>query len=356
MNFNANKTEAFLATRRTNRVNHPTLYLHDVPINEVTTHKHLDLNFSQRLDWQSHIDYITQKAWSRMNLLRKLKFMLDRKSLEKTYFTFIRPILEYADIVWDNCTQQQSYLLEKIQLEASRIVSGTTKLVEIDKLYAELGWLKLSERRSLHKLFLFFEMENGLAPLYLSDLIPPREGDVSNYPLRNSDHYVSVNTNTTSYANSFLPSTIKAWNNLPASIKSANTIGSFKRLLTKNTPKVPDYFFDGERLCQTLQTRLRSSLNQHLFRRNLVPSPNCICGEIESNTHFLFHCSRYNVIRQEMLTSIQQRIPHIPVSTQLLLSGDDDSLSTRYHNTITSLACWCNSFYALKKIVLRSSV
>ena len=129
VNFNANKTEAFLATRRTNRVNHPTLYLHDVPINEVTTHKHLGLNFSQRLDWPSHIDYITQKAWSRMNLLRKLKFMLDRKSLQKTYFTFIRPILEYADIVWDNCTQQQSYLLEKIQLEAGRIVSGTTKLV-----------------------------------------------------------------------------------------------------------------------------------------------------------------------------------------------------------------------------------
>ena len=104
VNFNANKTEAFLATRRTNRVNHPTLYLHDVPINKVTTHKHLGLNFSQRLDWQSHIDYITQKAWSRMNLLRKLKFMLDRKSLQKTYFTFIRPILKYADIVWDNCT------------------------------------------------------------------------------------------------------------------------------------------------------------------------------------------------------------------------------------------------------------
>ena len=28
----------------------------------------------------------------------------------------------------------------------------------------------------------------------------------------------------------------------------------------------------------------------------------------------------------------------------------------RYHNTITSLACGCNSFYALKKTVLRSSV
>ena len=74
-----------------------------------------------------------------MNLLRSLKFVLDRKSLQKIYFTFISPILEYADVVWDNCTEQQSLSLEKIQLEAGRIVSGTTKLVRIDKLYAEIG-------------------------------------------------------------------------------------------------------------------------------------------------------------------------------------------------------------------------
>ena len=248
VDFNANKTEAFLASRRTNRINHPTIYLNDVPIQETTTHKHLGIFFSKRLDWQSHIDYIQQKAWSRMNLLRSLKFVLDRQSLQKIYFTFILPILEYADVVWDNCTEQQSLSLEKIQLEAGRIVSGTTKLVGTDKLYAELGWLKLSERRNLHKLFLFFKMDNGQAPLYLTGLIPPRVGDVSNYPLRNSDNYVSINTDTCSYANSFLPSTINAWNNLPASVKSATTLASFKRLLAQNNPKTPDYYFSGERL------------------------------------------------------------------------------------------------------------
>ena len=300
VDFNANKTETFLASRRTNRINHPTLYLNDVPIQETTTHKHLGILFSKRLDWQSHIDYIQQKAWSRMNLLRSLKFVLDRKSLQKIYFTFIRPILEYADVVWDNCTEQQSLSLETIPLEAGRIVSGTTKLVGIGKLYAELGWLKLSERRNIHKLFLFFKMENGQAPLYLTDLIPPRVGDISNYPLRNSDNYVSINTNTSSYANSFLPSTIIAWNNLPASVKCATILVSFKGLLAQNNPKTPDNYFSGERLLQILHTRLRTeccSLNEHLFRRNLVQSPNCICGEIESNSHFLLSCARYNLVR-----------------------------------------------------------
>ena len=60
-----------------------------------------------------HIDYIKEKSLNRLNLLRSLIFSLKRQSLQKTYFTFTRPILEYADVVWDNCTQQQQNELEK---------------------------------------------------------------------------------------------------------------------------------------------------------------------------------------------------------------------------------------------------
>ena len=60
--------------------------------------------------WHLHIECIKIKAWSRVNLLKKLRFRLDRRSLEITYFTFIRPILEYADVVWDNCTMYKKMI------------------------------------------------------------------------------------------------------------------------------------------------------------------------------------------------------------------------------------------------------
>ena len=47
--------------------------------------------------------------------MRKLKFKLDRRSLQTIYFSFIRPLLEYADVVWDNCTRYEVNDLEKIQ-------------------------------------------------------------------------------------------------------------------------------------------------------------------------------------------------------------------------------------------------
>ena len=112
--------------------------------------------------WHDHINHITSKAWTRINVMRKLKFVLDRKSLQTIYFTFVRPILEYSDIIWDNCTQYEKDELDKIQLEAARIVSGTTKLVSPASLYMELGWESLSSRRRKHKLVMFYKMINGL--------------------------------------------------------------------------------------------------------------------------------------------------------------------------------------------------
>ena len=86
----------------------------------------------------------------------KLKFKLDKLSLQIIYFSFIRPLLVYADVVWDNCTQHEVNDLEKIQNEAAHIVTGATKLASINSLLSETGWEILSSRRKKHKNFNYF--------------------------------------------------------------------------------------------------------------------------------------------------------------------------------------------------------
>ena len=109
-------------------------------IKQVTHHKHLGLFLSSDGTWHEHIDYITSKAWQRVHIMRKLKCLLDRESLQTIYTSFSRPILEYSDIVWDNITQYEVIALQNIQIEAARIVTGATKLVSIDILNYEIGW------------------------------------------------------------------------------------------------------------------------------------------------------------------------------------------------------------------------
>ena len=103
--FNPAKTEALLFSRKLYRSQHPPLYMQNHLISEVDVHKHLGLYFKNDCTWHNHINYIKEKAWHRLNIMRKLKFKLDRKCLETIYLTFIRPLLEYGDVIFDNCTQ-----------------------------------------------------------------------------------------------------------------------------------------------------------------------------------------------------------------------------------------------------------
>ena len=172
----------------------------------VTSHKHLGLHISKDCTWHKQIEYIKGNAWLRINVTRKFKFLLDRRSLGTIYISFIIPILEYGDVVWDNCTQQEKQDIKRIQFEAARIVTGATKLVSIHSLYEETG---REARRKNHKLTLFFKMANDLSPLYLSDLVPTTFNNSSNYNLHNSNNIHLVNARTYLSYNSFHHSAVR---------------------------------------------------------------------------------------------------------------------------------------------------
>ena len=117
VSFNPPKTETLLISRKANQIHHPPLYFDGIPIQEVTNHKHLGLIFNNTCHWGQHIDYIIDKAYKKLNILRSLKFDLDRLTLQIMYFSFIRPILEYGDIIFDNCP---SYFSEKVRKNKHR--------------------------------------------------------------------------------------------------------------------------------------------------------------------------------------------------------------------------------------------
>ena len=87
----------------------PPYIMNNVQIQNVTNHKHLGLTLNKSCTWHDHISDISSKAWKRINIFRSLIFKLDRKTLESIYFSFIRPTLQYADIVWDNCNTIDKY-------------------------------------------------------------------------------------------------------------------------------------------------------------------------------------------------------------------------------------------------------
>ena len=133
------------------------------------------------------------------------------------YFSFIRLLLEYAYILWNNCIQFEFLGLEQIQYEATRIVTGATRLS--NSLLNATGWETLSSRRKKHKLVMFYNMQNNLCPVNLSLLVPRTVGSSVSYNLRSAGDIQTVNINTQLYYTSVLPSVIRESNDVPGEIK-----------------------------------------------------------------------------------------------------------------------------------------
>ena len=132
-------TTSLLITRKLQPQLHPPLEMNSITLKEASTHKHLGITFSSSCTWSEHINNITDTAWKRFNIIRTLKFKISRLALEKLYTVYVRPLLEYSDSVWDNCSNDCKRQLESIHNEAARIVSGATKLCSIETMLADLG-------------------------------------------------------------------------------------------------------------------------------------------------------------------------------------------------------------------------
>ena len=63
-------------------------------------------------------------------------------------------------------------MIEKVQYQAALAITGTWQGTNRNKLYEELGWESLSDRRWSRRLFHFFKIQKGLTPCYLTECIP----------------------------------------------------------------------------------------------------------------------------------------------------------------------------------------
>ena len=220
---------------------HLPLFMNGTMLQETNSHKHLGLTLSSSCYWSDHINNISEKVWSRLNLLRALNFRISRKSLEKgkMNMAYVLSLLEYCDSVLDNCPTGTKRQLDVINIEAARIITGATKLFSVSKLLTDLGWETLQNRRKKHRLIMLFKILHGLIPVYLNDLLPPLVQDTTSYNLRNSNHFQNYRANTNLFLNSFFPATIRAWNDLLAEVKDA----PFKSRLNKDLKKPPSYMY-----------------------------------------------------------------------------------------------------------------
>ena len=124
-------------------------------------------------DWrhQSH-DLNAISARTEIGVTRYLSKYVSRDVLDQMYKLYVRSHLDYGDIIYhkhdpDLKLEFTKKKLESTQYSAALAVSGAWRGTSRQKLYDELGWENLYDRKGYRKMTHFYKLRSTRSPLYI---------------------------------------------------------------------------------------------------------------------------------------------------------------------------------------------
>ena len=154
-----------------------------------------------KLNFSEHLKTILQKTNKTIGLLRKLQTLLPTAPLITIYKSFIRPHLDYGDMIYDqsfNMSFQRK--MESIQYNAALVITGAIRGSSREKLYQELGLETLQQRRWYRKLCCFYKILKSHSPKYLYSIIPTLN---MTYRTRQCNKIPTINVKHNFFKNTF---------------------------------------------------------------------------------------------------------------------------------------------------------
>ena len=87
---------------------HPTINLNNIQVERTSYQKHLGILLDEKLNFKEHIDSVIPKINKGISVIKKLRHSLPRKSSLTIYKAFLRPLIDYEDIIYDQA-QNESF-------------------------------------------------------------------------------------------------------------------------------------------------------------------------------------------------------------------------------------------------------
>ena len=135
---------------------------------------------------------------------------------------------------------------ESVPYNASLVTTGCFCGTSRDKLYSELSFESLADRRFNRKLIAFYKIVNKKTPQYLILYLPTQ--DLGSINLRKRPAIYPLDARTERYQNSFFSYCFLQWNNWDSRIRNLPSIGTFKHAILDFIRPNPTLYFKTNRL------------------------------------------------------------------------------------------------------------
>lgn len=224
MAFNPQKCQVLHVTNKRKPVKW-TYNIHGQPLETADATKYLGVHLKSNLNWTYHIRAITKKASSVSAFLQRNISPCPRKTKKLCYQALVRPILEYACVVWDPYTQDNIHRLEMVQRRFARFVFGDFhRTSSVTPMLSQLQWPPLLERRAQYKMLMMhriINLQTDIPQTYLVPVLTSHRGHTRQFQIPFARTLV--------YQKSFFPDSIRLWNSLPDELVNTTSANLFKQ-------------------------------------------------------------------------------------------------------------------------------
>jgi hypothetical protein len=222
MSLNSQKTKCmYVCARQKMKCNFKPLFIGKNKIEEVQSHKTLGVFIDRDLSWTDHITFLIKRLSTKIFQLAKIKHFLDVHSRKLFFCAHILPIIDYASTLWDNSSDSNLKLIQRMHKRALKLVLLKSSSLTIQD-YKQLNVLPLQKRLFFNKAMCMHNVIYGNAPKKISDTFKTNQ--------HRHNHTLSLpRPRTNIYKSSFLYSGGNLWNNLPTIVKYTTNKNTFKK-------------------------------------------------------------------------------------------------------------------------------
>lgn len=213
-------------------------------LEHVFDEKDLGVRIDSGLNFEEHISEKIKKANSMMGLIRRTFSYLSCNLFKKLYVTFVRPHLEYAQVIWSPHFKKQINLIENVQKRATKYVDGL-KYMDYPERLRKLKLPSLKYRRARGDMIEIFKHFHVYDKSAISKKFQPKERASRKHNFQLYDRTAKDGVRGIQ-SNSFYYRSVHTWNNLPSKVVTTKNINTFKNMLDDHWQHEPWKFNDDD--------------------------------------------------------------------------------------------------------------
>ena len=193
--------------------------------------KLLGVTLDRHLAFGQHVQNVCRTSQYHIRALRHIRSSLTADMARTVACALVNSRLDYANAVLYKTSRANITKLQRVQNSLARVIMNNKRTDHMHPVLEQLHWLPVSYRIDYKVATLAFKVRSTGSPVYLRNIIndyePTRELRSSNQLL------LSIPSTRTEIARRAFSQVVPTvWNELPLNIRSAETFGHFRTLLS----------------------------------------------------------------------------------------------------------------------------